>query len=88
MGRKNRRDPLPDHFSSIEEAAEFWETHSLADYSEYWKPVKVDIRIKETPRYYALEERIAERLARYARQKRISPEVLLNLWTQEKLSKI
>jgi hypothetical protein len=27
-----KRDPIPDHFSSIEEASEFWDSHDLADY--------------------------------------------------------
>jgi hypothetical protein len=33
-GRKKERDPVPEHFGSIEEAAEFWDSHDLADYSD------------------------------------------------------
>jgi len=29
---KKKREPIPRHFKSIEEASEFWDTHSLADY--------------------------------------------------------
>jgi len=27
-----KRDPIPKHFKSIEEAREFWDSHDLADY--------------------------------------------------------
>jgi CopG antitoxin of type II toxin-antitoxin system len=27
-----KRDPVPPHFKSLEEAAEFWDNHDLADY--------------------------------------------------------
>lgn len=29
---KKERDPIPEQFKSIEEAAEFWDSHDLADY--------------------------------------------------------
>jgi hypothetical protein len=29
---KVKRDPIPKHFKSVAEAAEFWDTHDLADY--------------------------------------------------------
>ena len=28
---RNARDPLPEHFDSLEEAAEFWDTHDSGD---------------------------------------------------------
>ena len=38
------RDPIPENFASIEEAAEFWETHSLADYWDMTKEVHFAVR--------------------------------------------
>jgi hypothetical protein len=36
MGNKNKMvEPLPDSFATAEEAGEFWDTHSTADYLEY-----------------------------------------------------
>ena len=33
MNNKQKQiDPLPDEFSSYEEAAEFWDTHDTTDY--------------------------------------------------------
>jgi hypothetical protein len=34
---KKERDPLPEHFASIEEAASFWDTHDSSDYDEYFE---------------------------------------------------
>ena len=45
---KKKRDPLPEHFASLEEAAEFWETHDSADYNEYFTPVDVEVDIERT----------------------------------------
>jgi hypothetical protein len=41
-----KRDPIPENFASIEEAAEFWETHSLADYWDVTKEVHFDVNLK------------------------------------------
>jgi hypothetical protein len=48
-----RRDPLPDSFLSEEEAGEFWDVHSTADYEEYLEPVDMTIEIKK--RHYLIE---------------------------------
>jgi hypothetical protein len=40
------RDPLPEHFNSLEEAAEFWDTHDTAEYEEYFKEVHFDVNLK------------------------------------------
>jgi hypothetical protein len=39
-------DPLPNEFKSYEEMAEFWDTHSIADYEEFLEPVEVDVDIQ------------------------------------------
>ncbi len=39
-------DPLPDEFTSIEEAAEFWDAHSITDYAEFPEPVDPDVDIR------------------------------------------
>ncbi|MGA9995315.1 MAG: CopG family antitoxin [Pyrinomonadaceae bacterium] len=46
MKLNDKRDPLPEQFNSIDEAAEFWDTHSSADYEEYMKDVDFEVDIK------------------------------------------
>ena len=48
--------PLPDSFASEEEAGEFWDTHSLADYEEFREPADVTFDIQER----VFEVRVAE----------------------------
>ena len=30
--KKNKKDPIPGHFESAEEAGDFWDAHDLTDY--------------------------------------------------------
>lgn len=36
---------LPEHFATFEEAAEFWDTHDLADYWDLTEEVEFDWRL-------------------------------------------
>lgn len=54
MSNTNKqRDVLPETFASEEEAGEFWDTHSMADYEEYLEPVEMTIDIRT--RHYMVE---------------------------------
>jgi hypothetical protein len=54
MRRANKQiDPLPDEFKSYQEAAEFWETHSITDYEEFLEPVDLHADIKR--RHFEIE---------------------------------
>jgi hypothetical protein len=46
-------DPLPDEFRSLQEAAEFWDTHSIADYEEFLEPVEFEVDIQR--RHFEIE---------------------------------
>lgn len=46
-------DPLPDEFKSEEEAAQFWDTHSISDYEESLEPVDLEVEIKR--RHFEIE---------------------------------
>ena len=49
------RDPLPEHFDSLEEAGEFWDTHSSADYEDLTEDVEFEINLsKREVHYYAI----------------------------------
>lgn len=83
---KKHRDPLPQYFKSLEEATEFWDTHSLADYEEYWKDVECEIDIKRRTYQISVDSGLYQKLRRIAREKGISAETLVNLWLQQKVS--
>jgi hypothetical protein len=46
-------DPLPDEVKSLEEAAEFWDTHSITDYEEFLEPVEFEADIHR--RHFEIE---------------------------------
>lgn len=84
---KNSTNALPDHFDSIEEAAEFWDTHDLSDYWEFTQEAEFDVRIPER-RTIALAADITEKLAEQARRQGVSVETLVNLWLAQRLQTI
>lgn len=49
----NQVDPLPDEFKSEDEAAEFWDTHSITDYEEFLEPVGLEVHLKR--RHFEIE---------------------------------
>ncbi len=46
-------DPLPEEFRSHEEAAEFWDTHSITDYEEFLERVDLNVDIRR--RHFEIE---------------------------------
>jgi hypothetical protein len=54
MQNANRQiDPLPDEFRSYQEAADFWDTHSVTDYEQFLEPVDLDADIQR--RHFEIE---------------------------------
>jgi len=82
---KIQRDPLPEEFKSIEEAAEFWDTHSLADYEDFQKDIDFEVELKSEKNYFAIEKELSENIDKIAHLKGILPETLVNLWLKEKI---
>jgi len=41
MSKKKRIDPIPTHFTSLEEAADFWASHDTTDYPGVFRTVRV-----------------------------------------------
>jgi len=40
MTDKKKIDPVPEHFATYDEAAEFWDTHDTIDYSEIFRTIE------------------------------------------------
>ena len=68
-------DPLPEEFDSEDEAGEFWDTHSLADYEEFLEPVDLDVDIKS--RHYQIEVDKESYLALRNRARKLSKPMKL-----------
>lgn len=69
---------------TLDEIAEFWDTHSLAD---YWDQThEVDFTVRAHPRRrITVAPELFEKLEQQARIRGLNPETLVNLWLAERL---
>ena len=81
-----KRDPIPQHFESLEEAAAFWENHDLADYWDLTREVDFDVDIQRRVFLTAVEPDLAKKLVACAYKRGVSTETLINVWLTEKLT--
>jgi len=86
MARSKSRDPIPPGFASLAEAAEFWDTHDLADYADQTQEVDVDVKIDRRVFLTALEPDLARKVSAYAVKRGVRAETLINVWLSEKLA--
>ena len=85
MGNKNKIiDPLPDSFVTEEEAGEFWDAHSAADYAEYLQPADDVIEIKKRVFEVQVAEDVFRKLYQEAESSRQSvPKVVDQILRKE-----
>jgi hypothetical protein len=86
MPKNKKRDPIPEHFKSIEEAAEFWDKHDLADYWDLTREAHFDVDIQRRLFLVALEAELAKKIAACARKQGVTTETLINVWLTEKVT--
>lgn len=88
MMKDQKRSRIP-HFKTREEEAEFWDTHSLADFADELQPVRMKA---ERPLAHILGVRLDARtidaLAGIGRKKGIGPSTLARVWIMERLSEL
>ncbi len=77
---------IPKNFSTEKQAAEFWDTHSVADYWDEMKEAHFEIEIDDMPKAVALEYPIARQLSEVSRLENISIDLLANLFLKEHLA--
>ncbi len=71
--------------SSHEDLGQFWDSHDLTDFDKQTYKVNFDIDIKSEKIYCALDKKISSQLQSLADDRGVSPDVLVNLFLQEKL---
>lgn len=80
------RESIPEEFKSFDEAADFWDSHDMADYWDQTKEVTVEVDLQRRVFLTALEPELAKELSQWVRRQGISTETLVNLWLREKLA--
>lgn len=89
-----RKTKTVPKFKSIKEMADFWDTHSTADYPDYWESVKnikfsknlESVYKKVTP--VRLDEETVEAVKEVAKQKGIGTSTTIRMLLRERLSQL
>jgi hypothetical protein len=75
-------------FNTIEEEAEFWDTHSFTDFEEEWVPVEVRVGgALSSPLSVRLDQDDRQELDRRAREMGVGPSTLVRMWVKERLAR-
>jgi len=82
MGNENNISSI-SKAASYEEMAAFWDTHSTADYDDQTYEVDMTFASTAFGNLVAIETELMRELRKLARQQRISPETLINVWLQQ-----
>jgi hypothetical protein len=72
---------------TLDEVADFWDTHSLADCWEQTKEVEFEVRAQRRRRV-TLTPELYTRIETQARMRGVLPETLVNLWLAERLQAV
>jgi hypothetical protein len=69
---------------TLEEIAEFWDTHSLDDYWDETRDATFEVRA-ERRRRITLDPEVYAQVQSEARKRGVLPETLVNIWLVERL---
>lgn len=82
------RSRIPD-FQSLEEEAEFWDTHDITDFLDELRPVRVRFSPNlSTGMTVRLEPSDREALGRSAAAQGVGPSTLVRMWIKERLREL
>jgi len=84
---KSKREPIPKHFATLEEAGEFWDIHDLGDYWDQTEEVEMSFCLKRKRHLFAIEPGLARALHEAAAARGVSTETIAYLWLRERLAK-
>lgn len=78
-----KRDPIPESFDSLAEAAEFWDTHDSADYEDIMVDAEFEVDIKRHIYLVPVAESVFGLIRKKARSQGVSTETMVNLLLQK-----
>lgn len=67
---KSVREPIPKEFKSLDEVADFWDSHDMADYWDQTKEVAFEVDLQRRVFLTALEPELAKQLSQETRMAR------------------
>ncbi len=91
---RNANTMANDNVSSIskaqtyEEMADFWDTHSVADYADSLKEAEMTFDSSARRTSVGVDPELFAELCKIAQQRRISTQTLVNLWLGQQVEKL
>ena len=85
--KKAKRTPIPKEFRSLEEAGEFWDTHSATDYWDQMEDVDMEVDIQGRRFAVLLDDAVYRAAREQAKAKCISPDEFINQMLRKELTR-
>jgi len=73
---------------TLKEIAEFWDTHSLADYDDQTYEVEMTFEPSARRPVVIIEPELMEDLRRIASERKVSTQTLVNLWLRQRVDQL
>lgn len=71
-------------FALLDELVEFFDTNDVSDYLEQKPEVDFEVNLEKRTHLIPIDEKLAGRLNKIARQEKTSAETLVNSWLEKK----
>jgi hypothetical protein len=78
-------DPIPEEFSSYDEAGEFWDKHDTTDYPDSFETVAVKAELKRRRYEVEIDEELMSVLAELAQRRGVAVSELVSGMLREKI---
>ena len=72
MRKKKPIEPIPEEFTSYEEAAEFWDTHDTTDYLDIFRTIEAKTKLRSRHYEIEVEADVVRALQIKARQRKVT----------------
>ena len=82
---KREREPIPEEFKTLEEAGEFWDTHSAADYWDDMEEAVLEVDIQDHRFVVLLEDAVYHAVEELAATQGVQPDAFVNEFLRQEL---
>jgi hypothetical protein len=79
------RKPIPEEFKTLEEAGEFWDTHSAAHYWGHMEDVVLEVDIQDRRFVVLLEDAVYHVVEELAATRGVQPDAFVNEFLRQEL---
>ena len=74
--------------STLEEMAEFWDTHSLADFDDQTHEVEMTFDPSARRSVVGIETELMAEIRRIAKERQVSTQTLVNVWLRQRVDQM